>query len=100
MKRILVLALLLSVVLFALSGCLGGPGSSFGEEREANFFTGVWHGFISPIALLISFFNDNVRIYEADNVGPVYDLGFLFGVLLWLSTPESVRASRRRRRRR
>ncbi len=43
---------------------------------------GLWHGIISPVTLVISFFNSDVHMYEVHNAGSEYDLGFLLGVAL------------------
>lgn len=49
------------------------------NAQHAGFWIGLWHGLISPITFLISIFNLNVRIYETNNRGRLYDLGFLIG---------------------
>ena len=41
---------------------------------------GFWHGFIAPVAFIISIFADNVRIYAFPNSGLWYDLGFMLGI--------------------
>jgi hypothetical protein len=43
------------------------------------FFTGIWHGFFSPLALLASLFSDTIRVYAFPNSGWWYDFGFLLG---------------------
>jgi len=48
--------------------------------RAAGFFLGLWHGVISLITLVVSFFNSNVQMYEVHNDGSLYNLGFLLGV--------------------
>lgn len=56
------------------------PGSNskykFSENKKAGFLSGLWHGFIMPLSLIISFFNSDVSIYETNNIGTLYDLGF------------------------
>lgn len=47
--------------------------------KHAGFWAGLWHGLISPITFIISIFNLNVRIYETNNRGRLYDLGFIIG---------------------
>lgn len=75
-KLLLILALILTAGL--LTGC--APGDEQFIEAPAGFLTGIWHGIISLITLIISFFSDNVHMYETNNVGWSYDLGFLIGV--------------------
>jgi len=47
--------------------------------QPAGFWAGLWHGLIVPITFLVCIFNPNVRIYETNNRGRLYDLGFLIG---------------------
>jgi hypothetical protein len=48
--------------------------------RVAGLLLGLWHGFISPVTLVVSFINSNVQMYEVHNDGSQYNLGFLLGV--------------------
>jgi len=50
--------------------------------RVAGIWLGIWHGVISPVTLVISFFNKGVQMYEVHNNGNQYNLGFLIGVAL------------------
>ena len=45
--------------------------------RVAGILLGLWHGIISPVTLVISFFNKGVQMYEVHNDGSQYNLGFL-----------------------
>ena len=56
-----------------LPGALGSP-------VRPGFWLGFWHGFIAPIAFLVSLFSDHVRIYAAPNAGRLYDFGFMLGI--------------------
>lgn len=56
---------------------------------------GLWHGVISPITLIISFFNPDVQMYEVHNSGSEYNLGFLLGqVLVVLAIGLAIRLRR------
>ena len=82
-KRFLVLALLLIVVLI-LVGC--APGNDRWDQvinpgDKAGFWAGLWHGLIVVITFIISLFNGNVGIYEINNTGWGYNLGFVLGIL-------------------
>lgn len=77
--------LVLSFILFSIIfvSCHAG-GSQFSDGNPAGFFAGLWHGIISVITFIISLFSDSVKIYEINNVGTLYDLGFLLGVIcIW-----------------
>lgn len=65
--------------------------------RVAGIGLGVWHGIISPVTLVISFFNNNVQMYEVYNNGNQYNLGFLFGVAIVFIFLGVTAGSRRRR---
>jgi hypothetical protein len=41
---------------------------------------GLWHGFIAPIAFIISLFPNDMRIYAYPNAGLWYDFGFMLGI--------------------
>jgi len=69
--------------LLLLSSCTAG-NAQFTAESPAGFWSGLWHGIISLISLIIHIFNDNVYIYETNNTGGWYDFGFLLGVIcIW-----------------
>ena len=50
------------------------------QGRVARALAGLWHGFILPITLVISFFNSDVQIYEVHNAGSEYNFGFFLGL--------------------
>ncbi|MGH4052517.1 MAG: hypothetical protein ACREVX_14510 [Clostridium sp.] len=60
---------------------VAGPNSKYklSYAQSAGFWAGLWHGLIVPITFLVCIFNSNVRIYETNNRGRLYDLGFLIG---------------------
>ena len=51
-----------------------------GWLRAAGFFTGIWHGWIAPVSLVLSLFGD-YQIYEANNTGFFYNLGFYMAII-------------------
>lgn len=70
---------LLPLLLF-LTGCF--PASGAFTDTPATFLNGIWHGWIAPISLLMHIFSDpQVRIYEPNNVGIAYDLGFYIAII-------------------
>jgi len=79
-KRIILLIGLLAVLAVVLTGCV--PGSEqFTESAPLGFFWGLWHGMIAWISFFISLFaGGDFTIYEANNRGWLYNLGFLLGV--------------------
>lgn len=79
-KSKLKLSLLIIVSLILLTSCVPGDGS-YTISHPAGFFWGIWHGWIAPISLIIGLFDKNIRIYEINNSGWFYDLGFYMAVI-------------------
>jgi hypothetical protein len=76
-RSLLVLALF---VLLLISGCF--PDQTIEPtESPAGFFMGVWHGWIAPLSLIVGIFSDTVRVYEMNNTGWWYDLGFYVAII-------------------
>ena len=69
-------------ILFVLlvSSCVPGGGTNT-PKNPAGFFWGIWHGWIAPVSLIWGFFEHNVRIYEVNNTGWWYDLGFYISII-------------------
>lgn len=63
-----------------------GPNPEIGQPAEsgkvAGLGTGLWHGLISVVTLVISFINPETQMYEVHNTGSLYNLGFLLGAAL------------------
>ncbi|MDD3098068.1 MAG: hypothetical protein PHU99_10145 [Candidatus Cloacimonetes bacterium] len=78
MRNTLIIMLLVSMLL--LSACAGSEQFKEGGKR-ANFFHGIWHGWIPPLSLVLSIFGDGIRMYEPNNTGWTYDLGFYIAIL-------------------
>ncbi len=74
---ILVLLLIAASVLF--TGCMPNT-TNYTVDSPAGFFTGIWHGWIAPISLVMSFFGDS-GIYAVNNTGFPYDLGFYLAIV-------------------
>ncbi len=45
------------------------------------FWLGVWHGFIFPVAWVVSLFVPDVAVYAVPNNGGWYDFGFFVGIV-------------------
>lgn len=76
-KRLVLIVVLLGLV---ASACAAGTGR-YDAADPAGFLSGIWHGWIAPIALIWQIFDADVRIYEPDNSGWWYDAGFYFAVI-------------------
>jgi len=99
MKQKLLLVSLAVAVAMILAGCAAGANPTEGmlvpDDNIAGFWSGLWHGVISPVTFIISLFSDNVNIYEVHNNGGWYNFGFLFGMSIIFGGPARASASRR-----
>jgi len=83
-----------AALVLALSGCF--PGTNTYSPREpAGFLSGIWHGWIAPVSLIVGLFRPEVRLYEPNNTGWLYDCGFYIAVIAGFG---SVALSRKRRK--
>lgn len=47
------------------------------------FLLGLWHGFIFPVAWVISLFDTGVAVYAVPNNGGWYDFGYFLGIVVF-----------------
>jgi hypothetical protein len=80
MMRGIILTFVILALSITLSGCFPG-GRHYSPQEPAGFFTGIWHGWIAPISLIVGLFKSEVRVYEVANTGWWYDLGFYIAVI-------------------
>lgn len=61
---------------------VAGTASRYKEQgaKPAGFLAGLWHGIIAPLTFIISLFAHEVSIYETNNNGRWYELGFMLGI--------------------
>jgi len=79
--------LMVVLVLVLCAACAAGPNPMLGmEDATAGFWLGLWHGLIIFFTLIGSLFTDNVSIYEVNNNGGWYDVGFYLGVVMALES--------------
>ncbi|MEO0083097.1 MAG: hypothetical protein ABIK33_01745 [candidate division WOR-3 bacterium] len=94
-KKYLLLALILIIVFLSCA-----PGNyrwnpKIEGSRPANFWAGLWHGLIVIITFIVSLFTKEVGIYETNNVGWAYNLGYIIGLMA--SVGGGIRYTRMRR---
>ncbi len=84
-KRLFFVSITILAILL-LAGCAAGTNPTVdvldADGNSSGFWSGLWHGIISPVTFIISLFTDNVNVYEVYNSGNWYDFGFMFGVSL------------------
>ena len=66
----------------ALAACANQAASGV-EPGAPGFLFGLWHGFIFPIAWILSLFMPDVAIYAVPNNGGWYDFGYFLGIVVF-----------------
>jgi hypothetical protein len=88
------------LLLILVTGC--APGNvrySTETGRPANFWAGLWHGLIIVVTFIVSLFTKDVGVYEPNNVGWGYNLGFILGCCISLGGGARGLTHRRARKR-
>jgi len=71
------------VAALALSACAATQESAAVAPGAPGFLLGLWHGFIFPVAWIVSLFTDKVAIYAVPNNGGWYDFGYFLGIVVF-----------------
>ena len=66
----------------ALAGC-GATQATAVDPAAPSILEGLWHGFIFPLAWIVSLFRGNVAIYAVPNDGGWYDFGYFLGIVVF-----------------
>ena len=74
---------LLPLAALALSACAATQASDAVAPGAPGFLLGLWHGFIFPVAWIVSLFTDKVAIYAVPNSGGWYDFGYFLGIVVF-----------------
>jgi hypothetical protein len=78
MKRLALLAFPL-----ALTACVAQQVAEAVQPGAPGFWMGLWHGFIFPVAWIVSLFDRHVAIYAVPNNGGWYDFGYFLGIVVF-----------------
>jgi hypothetical protein len=78
MRKLLILA---SVI--ALAACAATQQADAVAPQAPGFWLGLWHGFIFPIAWIVSLFAPKVAVYAVPNNGGWYDFGYFLGIVVF-----------------
>lgn len=65
-----------------LAGCASQRADAV-VASGPGFLLGLWHGFIFPVAWVLSLFIDNVAVYAVPNDGGWYDFGYFLGIVVF-----------------
>jgi hypothetical protein len=66
-----------------LSACTATQDSAAVAPTAPGFLLGLWHGFIFPVAWVVSLFIDKVAVYAVPNNGGWYDFGYFLGIVVF-----------------
>ena len=66
-----------------LTACAATQASDAVAPTAPGFLLGLWHGFIFPVAWLVSLFAGSVAIYAVPNNGGWYDFGYFLGIVVF-----------------
>ncbi|NUT00591.1 MAG: hypothetical protein HOP96_06420 [Sphingomonas sp.] len=65
----------------ALSACAATQDGAAVSPQAPGFLLGLWHGFIFPVAWVVSLFFKDVAVYAVPNNGGWYDFGYFIGIV-------------------
>ena len=67
----------------ALTACAASQNATAVAPDAPGFLLGLWHGFIFPVAWIVSLFVPKVAVYAVPNNGGWYDLGYFLGIVVF-----------------
>jgi hypothetical protein len=78
-----------------LAACAAHQTPAAVAPQAPGFLLGVWHGFIFPVAWVLSLFMPDVSIYAVPNNGGWYDFGYFIGIVFLGVGARSAKVRRR-----
>ena len=88
-RRTLGLAVMIAGAVFVVAALLSLTACAATQQSDAvapaapGFWLGLWHGFIFPVAWLVSLFAPKVAVYAVPNNGGWYDFGYFLGIVVF-----------------
>ena len=71
------------LALLSLTACAATQQAGAVAPQAPGFLLGLWHGFIFPVAWIVSLFTDKVAVYAVPNNGGWYDFGYFLGIVVF-----------------
>jgi hypothetical protein len=71
------------IAMLALAACTATQQSDAVAPNAPGFLMGLWHGFIFPVAWVVSLFTKDVAVYAVPNNGGWYDFGYFLGIVVF-----------------
>ena len=63
-----------------VSACIAKQGPDAVSPGGPGFLEGVLHGFVFPVAWVVSLFTSDIAIYAVPNNGGWYNFGYFIGI--------------------
>ena len=79
MKRVVILA----AAALILTACAATQQADAIAPTAPGFLLGLWHGFIFPVAWVVSLIVPKVAVYAVPNNGGWYDFGYFLGIVVF-----------------
>jgi len=73
-------SLVLLAIALSLGACVAKQAPTAIQPTAPGFLEGVWHGFIFPVAFIVSLFTDQIDVYAVPNNGTWYNVGYFVGI--------------------
>ena len=73
--------LTLVALTLALTACVAEQSTAAVSPNGPGFLLGLLHGFVFPVAWVVSLFTDNIAIYAVPNNGGWYNFGYFIGIV-------------------
>jgi hypothetical protein len=67
----------------ALGACVATQQADAVAPAAPGFLLGLWHGFIFPVAWIVSVVVPGVAVYAVPNNGGWYDFGYFLGIVVF-----------------
>jgi len=74
---------LAALAALGLLGACATQSAAAVAPGSPGFLLGLWHGFIFPVAWVISLFAGEVSVYAVPNNGGWYDFGYFLGIAVF-----------------
>ena len=71
------------VAALALTSCVATQRADVVQANAPGFLLGLWHGFVFPIAWVVSLFDADISVYAVPNNGGWYDFGYFLGIVVF-----------------
>ena len=71
------------IAILSLTACAATQQTDAVAPTAPGFLLGLWHGFIFPVAWVVSLFVPRVAVYAVPNNGGWYDFGYFLGIVVF-----------------